>query len=231
MARKGIIGNWQQTKYVSRETSEQGLLLRPSTGWYCAFDDQPQIIHESMPEENVSFRVVALDAPMVTYGRIVSFTYDDGRLVTNLNNNFNMRVAIYGYGLFNINNQIETSEAWDNGTIQNVAYQSFESIISPLTPLLFIPPGYQNGTSSLSNFSVNATRNYIDTIGGGTGNQLNYYPDYEGDLLYMDGLGTIVPMPEWQDKSYNFFESSGTANNNTNSRGVWVWRTYYYWSR
>lgn len=231
MGRAGIIGNWQQTKYVSRETSEQGLLLRPSTGWYCDAINQPQTIYQSNPESNVAFRVVSMVAPEVTYGRIVAFKYDDGRMVTNLNINFNMRVAIYGYGLFNINNQIDTSEAWDNGIIQRNAYQEFDSIISPLVPLLVFPPGYQNGTASLADFSVDATRNYIDDIGGGTGNQLNYYPDYAGNLLYLGGDSDIAPMPEWDNNRYNFFESSGTANNNTNSRGIWVWRTYYYWSR
>lgn len=226
MGRKGLIGNWQQSKYVSRETSGRGLLLRPSTAWYCEPSEQPQTIYSYMPESNVQLRIVAQYEPTVMLGDIREFVYPDGRVV-NVESGTNMRVAVFGYAVWNILNSIDVSEAWEQGVIQRQAYENFIDVCERNAPTLFIPPGYDNGNADISGYYLNTPGRWIDTIGGGTGGQLNYYPDFRG-VLISRYISAIAPMPKWPINSYASFETTGTADGDTNSRGIWGWRTYYY---
>lgn len=218
MARSGIIGNWQQTKYVSRETSE-GLGISTPSLWYETTWQDP--VYTWNPETNVVANIYQWIIPAPGAGNIQYWLYPDDTWVR-----VGKRLAVVASCLacWNINNNIATSDNWDSGITQLAVNQTYRDYVTP--PGLYIPIGYRNGVEPLSAFTMDDGGLYWYD----TGNLTNFSATFQGELHWSGGNVGVngAPAIEWgSNGSINTLQTSGSYRG---GRAYHIIDWYFVWN-
>lgn len=186
MGKRGIIGNWQQTKYVSRETSlGRGRTVTPYTTWDT--DDFVAPIYEASPTSNIYYSIYNYAGLRTSIGDLRYFQFPDR--IPLVSAGMNSSVFMSALVVSNVQDNFPLPDEWEQGIIQRAALETYEAMRfrPPYEPL----PGYVTGDEPLSNFTVDDGQRYFYTQSG----QTSFIPEFKGELLYGDtGIGQ-APAP------------------------------------
>lgn len=197
MGRKGIIGNWQQTKYVSRETSGS-LPLVPWTN--LEFPNGMMDGVDSTPFANTAYRVWDFQIPNQMMGEIEKWDIPNG---ASIDHGFGVTAYIRACAYWWINDGIGAPEEWETGIAQNTLFTDWWSrgFMDFGTP----PPSYGNGFEPLSAFEMQQTRTPLFYK---LGNQLNFSPQF--DLYMTHEIFPVSPAPSFNYGNPNILLSGGS---------------------
>lgn len=197
MVKRGIIGNWQHTKYVSRETSG-GIGIGVSTRWgETEWQDTAMTWN---PESNVRASIYGWISPLQGVGKIERWLYPDFKV----NAGTDIWAVCTCVACYNVLNTLPVSDSWEQGITQRVVNQEYEDYF--IKPTLTLPNQYRNGVEPLSAFEIDDGGLYFYDLA----NQTVFSATFQGTLIWSgDRTAIEAPAIEWGD-GVNTIRTSGS---------------------